>query len=243
MRYRDPHTDLDSGRKISWVTKQAGVFSPLTSSMGNAAHMRLATPRPTGKIPGMGGQAKNPFNAMQKVKAPKEPSIPKMASSKGGYIKEIDDPSFGMRKPKNMEEMYGVEPEFKSRKERNEHKKKVVRSELHDARLYSNIAGALSSRKARVARHKRLKKYKHDSKLDAMREGFFPTGEKTAGYSHAYYMANRQKIKLRNKRYRMANRAKIKMARKRYQRELKAGSRRKATRIRSGTQYLSYGGF
>lgn len=144
MKYRDPHTDLDSGRKIAWVTKQAGVFSPLTSSMGNAAHMRLATPRPTGKIPGMGGQAKNPFNSMQKVKAPKEPSMPSM---------------------------------------------------------------------------------------------------KTAGYSHDYYMKNRQKIKLRNKRYRMANRAKLKMARKRYQRELKAGSRRKATRIRSGTQYLSYGGF
>lgn len=341
-KYRDSNKDIQSSRKIAWVTKQASNESP----MGKSMQMRMASPRPTGKIPGMGGIAKNPFNSIQKIKIPNPPSVPKikvasqrweaknnffpgtfegrqahllkqddidnmtdeeykiyrsqmnkvhrsnavsgaavatlgaplgpgMLLAGGGiaasspllyktkrrkkdrekkasqrlnergepYMKELDDPTFGRTKPRNLEEMYGVDPEFKSRKEQNARKRKVVKSELHDARLYSNLAGMLTSRKSRVARHKRLKKYKHDSKLEAMREGFFPSGEKTAGYSHDYYMKNRQKIKLRNKQYRMRNAAKLKLARKKYRRELKAGARRKAKRIRSGTQYISYGGF
>lgn len=245
-KYRDARREVESSRKIAWVTKQASNESP----MGKSMQMRVATPRPTGKIPGMGSIAKNPFNAIQKVKVPCPPSVPKIKvasqrlNDRGEpYMEELDDPTFGTKAPKNFEEMFGVDPQFKSRKEQNARKRKVIRSELHDARLYSNLAGMLTSREARVARHKRLKKYKHDTKLEAMREGLFPTGEKTAGYSHDYYMRNRQKIKQRNREYRMRNAAKLRIARQRYAREIKSGARRKAKRIRSGTQYITYGGF
>ena len=341
-KYRDARREVESSRKIAWVTKQASNESP----MGKSMQMRIATPRPTGKLPGMGSIAKNPFNAIQKVKVPCPPSVPKIKVASGRwegknnffpgtfdrkaaqalsqkdvdsmtdeeykiyrsqmnkvhrsnaisgaavatlgaplgpgmilagggiaasspllyktkrrkqdrekkasqrlnergepYMKELDDPTFGRTKPRNLEEMYGTDPEFKSKKEKLSRRKKVIRSELHDARLYSNLAGILSSRKDRVARHKRLKKYKHDTKLEAMSEGFFPTGEKTAGYSHDYYMRNRQKIKQRNREYRMRNAAKLRIARQRYAREIKSGARRKAKRIRSGTQYITYGGF
>jgi len=140
-KYRDARREIESSRKIAWVTKQASNDSP----MGKSMQMRIATPRPTGKIPGMGSIAKNPFNAIQKVKVPCPPSV--------------------------------------------------------------------------------------------------PTGEKTAGYSHDYYMRNRQKIKQRNREYRMRNAAKLRLARQRYNREIKSGARRKAKRIRSGTQYITYGGF
>jgi len=246
MKFRDPERDINDSRKIAWVTKQASMEMPKT-------HMRIATPRPTGKLPGMGGIAKNPFNNLQKIKVPKIPGIkpvkvasqPKLNERGEPYIKELDDPTFGRKAPKSLDEMFGTDPEFKSKKEKLDRRKEIIDREKHDARLYSNIAGMLTfkSRKERIARHKRLKKYQHDTKLDAMKEGLFPTGDKTAGYSHDYYMKNRQRIKQRNKMYRMKNRAKLKLARKRYQRELKAGARRKAKRIRSGTQYISYGGF
>jgi len=149
-KYRDPQDNIDAHRKVSWVAKQASNENPA----GLGMQMRLATPRPTGKMPGMGGIAKNPFNntGLKKVTAPKPPPIPKIAEEE--------------------EEVY-----------------------------------------------------------------------KEAGYSHEYYMRNRQRIKQRNREYRLRNAAKIRLQRKRYRRELKSGARRKARRIRSGSQYITYGGF
>lgn len=149
MKFRDPKRDINDSEKIAWIIKQSSSEMPKT-------HMRLATPRPTGKLPGMGGIAKNPFNSLQKIKVPNPPTIKSVKVASGTVLTRI---------------------------------------------------------------------------------------LKTAGYSHDYYMKNRQKIKQRNKQYRMANSAQLRMARQRYQREISSGARRKAKRIRSGASYITYGGF
>ena len=60
--------------------------------------------------------------------------------------------------------------------------------------------------------------------------------------SHAYYIANRNAIRNRQRMYRQKNRASIARRQKIYRRKVKAGSRKVRARISTGNSY-TYGGY
>lgn len=239
--------------------------------------MRLATPRPTGKLPGMGNIAKNPFNKMQKIKVPKPPKVKPIktasaalalggaaAGGLAGYHttkskknrkrNALIGAGMGLIAGGALGSGGGGGGGFSAASSTKTHGNNLLRSAVEglfdtltdqiikvknlSPKMAAKIKG---SKKATVDDIMSRKPKSVDEAKNILMSMIKPA--KTAGYSHEYYMANRQKIKQKNKQYRMANSAKLRMARQRYQRELSSGARRKAKRIRSGTQYITYGGF